>query len=218
MSIAAMTWAFQQKLPPTQKLILLALADFANDSGSCWPGVRTVAEKAGVSRATLFRHLDSLEQLRLIQREERTRDNGSTTSNTYFLIMRPLSQIETPPVSTVRPPEPSLEYNNNRRRPLTDIPDDFAPTPETVAYCAKNRPDVNLEVFTLEFIESCGAKGYQYRDWQRAFKAWVLKEGNPKNVTKFRKPQRPTTDEIRDAVGKAYAISEALGSRDLFGT
>ncbi len=39
MSVAATQWAWRQALKPAAKLVLLALADRANDAGECWPSV-----------------------------------------------------------------------------------------------------------------------------------------------------------------------------------
>ena len=60
MSIAAMNWAWQQRLTPSLKLILMALSDAADDEGICWPGVATVAVKCNVSSRTVRRGIQSL--------------------------------------------------------------------------------------------------------------------------------------------------------------
>ncbi|MGB5741636.1 MAG: helix-turn-helix domain-containing protein, partial [Sedimenticolaceae bacterium] len=36
-----MNWAWRQTLTPTLKLVLMALADSADDQGVCWPSVST---------------------------------------------------------------------------------------------------------------------------------------------------------------------------------
>ncbi len=48
-----MNWAWQQKLSPTPKLILMALADAANDFGVFWPSVSAVATKCCISIRTV---------------------------------------------------------------------------------------------------------------------------------------------------------------------
>lgn len=53
MSIALMTVAWALPVASTEKLVLLALADNANDAGCCWPSMATIARKCGLSeRAT----------------------------------------------------------------------------------------------------------------------------------------------------------------------
>lgn len=65
------------------RMLLLALADNASDAGRCWPGTALLAGKCCMSRATVFRLLSKLEGAGLIDRERRTRSNGSQTSNAY---------------------------------------------------------------------------------------------------------------------------------------
>lgn len=44
-----------------KKMVLLKLADQANDDGFCWPSYQTIAEACQVSRRTVIRHIKSLE-------------------------------------------------------------------------------------------------------------------------------------------------------------
>lgn len=61
MSIAVMTNVWERS-PSTgnELVVLLALADSADDDGKCWPSVQRLAAKARVHRATVFRLLASL--------------------------------------------------------------------------------------------------------------------------------------------------------------
>jgi GntR family transcriptional regulator len=88
MSLVAMTWAWEQDVASGAKLVLLALADRANeDDGTCWPGIKTVARKVGLSERVVRKHVESLEVLGLLRREVRTRGDGSQTSNLIVLCM-----------------------------------------------------------------------------------------------------------------------------------
>jgi Helix-turn-helix domain len=80
-----MTWAWATPLPPTSKLILMALADIADDHGICWPSHRTLALKCTLSDRTVRRTLGKLHALKLLVVEARTRKNGSSASNCYRL-------------------------------------------------------------------------------------------------------------------------------------
>jgi hypothetical protein len=56
-----MNWAWRQALTPTLKLVLMALADAADDHGVCCPSVSTLAEKCTVYdayRTTIAAGLD----------------------------------------------------------------------------------------------------------------------------------------------------------------
>ncbi|MGE5451100.1 MAG: helix-turn-helix domain-containing protein [Acidobacteriota bacterium] len=41
-----MHWAWEQRLAPSLKLVLMALADAADDEGQCWPSVRMQSHSA----------------------------------------------------------------------------------------------------------------------------------------------------------------------------
>src|SRR5208283_1746483 len=80
-----MTWAWATPLPPTSKLVLMALADIADDHGVCWPSHKTLALKCTLSDRTVRRTLGKLHTLQLLVVEPRLRKNGSSASNCYRL-------------------------------------------------------------------------------------------------------------------------------------
>jgi hypothetical protein len=62
-------WAFKQRnLSPTQKLVLVAIADNAQDDGKAWPGKGTIVKKTGLGKSSVYRSLDELEDVGLIRR------------------------------------------------------------------------------------------------------------------------------------------------------
>ncbi len=66
-------------------LVLLALADYANDNGICWPGVPALAKKARVSERYVRGILGDLEGSGHIVREIGT---GPYGVNTYKILVR----------------------------------------------------------------------------------------------------------------------------------
>ena len=69
MSIWAVNWALHAEVPnATHKLVLIALANFADDQDQAWPHVDTLTELASTSRRTVFRALEALEADGLISR------------------------------------------------------------------------------------------------------------------------------------------------------
>lgn len=67
----AIVWELD--LPPGEKLVLLALADQANDAGTqCWPSVETIARRSGQGVRTVRRALASLETQGHLTRDHRT--------------------------------------------------------------------------------------------------------------------------------------------------
>lgn len=80
-----MNWAWRQQLTPTGKLVLMSLADAADDHGVCWPSVPTVARKCCVSSRTVRRIMQTLIACDLLSAEPRYRPDGSCSSNRYRL-------------------------------------------------------------------------------------------------------------------------------------
>lgn len=71
----ALVW--ELNLPPGEKLVLLALADQANDAGTqCWPSVETIAHRSGQGVRTVRRALASLEKQGHLTRQHR---DGTST-------------------------------------------------------------------------------------------------------------------------------------------
>ena len=87
MSIKLMSCVFELPLRPADKLVLLAIADHANDEGHGWPSIETLANKSSVSRRTVLRILKGLEGAGLLNRQKRSRKNGSRTSSLYKLTL-----------------------------------------------------------------------------------------------------------------------------------
>jgi len=68
----------------SEALVLLALADQANDEGLCWPAQEKLAPKARQSVSTLRRSLRSLEKMGLLTTITRSSTRGRR-SNLYLL-------------------------------------------------------------------------------------------------------------------------------------
>lgn len=66
-----MTLVWDLPLPIARKMLLLSLADQANDSGQCWPELDDLAARCSMSRRTLFDCLRELEEVGLLSRIHR---------------------------------------------------------------------------------------------------------------------------------------------------
>lgn len=85
MSVRASTWAWSlEEVMGSEALVLLALADQANDEGFCWPSQEKLAPKARQSVSTLRRSLRSLEKMGLLTTITRSSTRGRR-SNVYLL-------------------------------------------------------------------------------------------------------------------------------------
>lgn len=71
MSIKLMQLVWDTSLPMTEKVVLLALADQANDRGVTIPHVRSLAKRCGCSKRTVFEALAFLEARNYLSRAAR---------------------------------------------------------------------------------------------------------------------------------------------------
>ncbi|MGN9452122.1 helix-turn-helix domain-containing protein [Klebsiella grimontii] len=70
-----------------RKLVLIKLADNANDKGECWPSYQHIADQCECSKSAVRNHIDALEDMGLLKRENRVGVNNGkgNTSNVYYL-------------------------------------------------------------------------------------------------------------------------------------
>jgi len=85
MSVRAMAWAWRQQLSGPEKLVLMALADHADEDGICWPGNAHIARKCNLSQRSVQRHVKNLIDNGYMTAHRRFRDTGGQTSNRYAL-------------------------------------------------------------------------------------------------------------------------------------
>lgn len=71
MSFRMVNWAYTHDLPPSQKFLLVTLADKADDDGTTSAGVEFLAYETGISARTVIRHLKQLEEMDLLHKERR---------------------------------------------------------------------------------------------------------------------------------------------------
>ena len=105
MSIRAMVWAFEQQCPsPAAKLVLIKLADHADDEGRCWPSQSRIASDCGLTRQWVNAQVKALAKLGLIECKQAIDEHGQH-ANRYFLRCQqnghPVSTQATPPVNSV---------------------------------------------------------------------------------------------------------------------
>jgi hypothetical protein len=126
--------------PAGKRLVLLALADSANDEGVCWPHMATIARKAGIGLSSARKACAALEEEGLLEREYRktltaagTETNKSSiyTINSGKLAARAQTpaQNERTPAKIERTPPPVLggppaqiERHNRNENPQVEPP------------------------------------------------------------------------------------------------
>lgn len=86
---------------PIRKLVLIKLADNANDNGECWPSYQHIADHCECSRSAVRTHIDALIGMGVLSKENRIGINNGkgNTSNVYYLNLdNPVPPKSTAPV------------------------------------------------------------------------------------------------------------------------
>ena len=146
MSMELMVKAMKTKVGnPLRKLVLVKLADNANDVGECWPSYQHIADQCEIDRSTVRRHIKHLEEQRLLKIENRDGPKGNS-SNLYLLTLGGVGTNSTPvgPKSTGvgTPPTPPVGPESTRTshsfEPVTE-PDSLSARGQFISEAAKRR-------------------------------------------------------------------------------
>ena len=194
MSTLIMTKCWPIQATPTQKSVLISLADHANDQGICWPNIDTICERTCLSERTVQRAIDALVTTGLLVVNKR-----AGRSNVYT-ILSPTTVASAPPCrsrqrdviprhSATQPPSPChrtavsvtprtlSEPSRNPKEPLLltkramTLPDNFTPNAKHNALAAEL--GVNLATELEKFCDHAKATGKRYKDWNAALNNWL---------------------------------------------
>lgn len=99
MSWQAATWATNARVGDyALKLLLLTLANYANEDGECWHSQKRISFDTEIPERTLRRKMAALAEMGLIEVTARATPNGGRTSS--------LIRLLTPPATVTAPPSP----------------------------------------------------------------------------------------------------------------
>lgn len=85
MSYKATNWAYELPLKGSPKPVLVALADMADEAGTCFPSQATLARMTGLGERTVRRAIEELESLELLKRVPRYGGVNGRMSDRYVL-------------------------------------------------------------------------------------------------------------------------------------
>lgn len=159
-SMILMAKAMQLKVGnPSRKLVLIKLADNANDKGECFPSYQHVADQCEISRRSVINHIDALCEQGLVRKVYRSGEKGNS-SNVYILNLdgakiSPPSEKSAPEVvkqfhqpsekSAPPPSEKSAPRTSHSFEPVNEPKDNTQP----LAVTAKSRYAFEGEVIRL---------------------------------------------------------------------
>lgn len=134
MSAKLMGRAFDFELPPRLKLLLLAIADHANDDGLCYPSQKRLATKVSCSERQIRNLLTTLVSENLLEIVER--GNGRGKANLYLLpwaVKEEKAEISSIKAETAIAAQPSVQPSSEP--PRQSVIDSSSPLP--TSYSAK---------------------------------------------------------------------------------
>lgn len=180
MSIVALHWAFAQHIDAPVKFVLVALANYANEDGTCWPGFERLCQATCLSRSTIIRALEKLETSGLLRRTKRP-----NKSNTYELVgvrQTPAKcQTDTSVVSeghsgsVTQTPKPSVTINEpseNRQR-ARRLPEGWQPDDELIQWAKSSFPNLDIAHETDCFHDYWIGCGKPKTDWRATWRNWM---------------------------------------------
>ena len=73
---------------PLRKLVLIKLAENANNEGECWPSFKHVADQCEISRRSVIYHIQALEKAGFLTVIHRRKTGSSSHSNCYQMALK----------------------------------------------------------------------------------------------------------------------------------
>ncbi|EDJ0155647.1 helix-turn-helix domain-containing protein, partial [Salmonella enterica] len=186
---------------PLRKLVLIKLADNANDNGECWPSYQHIADHCECSKSAVKEHISALIKLGLMTKENRVGVNNGkgNTSNVYrlHLTSTPVPPESTPPVppkstggspkSTPVPPESTppvppagtrtshsfepVKEPLDNKKKLSSMPEGFSPSASHQKMAEEY--GISLQEEFDKFTDHHISKGSKFIDWNRALNTWL---------------------------------------------
>lgn len=193
MSIKVMTHVWESSAAlGNRRLVMLALADFANDDGWCWPSIPILANKTRVSERTVQRILRELEKAGEIQVVE---GGGRGKSSHYRVLTKPRQPVtlsekgDNPAQETVTPeaqkgdramsPEPLI--NHHIEPPLRERGRKRPNTPPAVELLRRITHRYPPKKFHATIDRVIGRTFAALLRWGRIVRKWILNGYNPTN-------------------------------------
>lgn len=143
MSLDATRWAWRQKVTPTRKLVLLSLADRADENHVCYPSISRLEADTGLYRETIMEAIAELESLGLLVVKRR-----SGTSSIYQLVGVEDRHADEPvwksrPVGKTRPVGKSRHHQSEKADRHQSEKADCEPISEPIKEPVHVNDDVN---------------------------------------------------------------------------
>ena len=142
--------------------VYLAISGFANNDGACFPSVARLADICGVSKRTIFRVINKLSELKVIERSHRLRDDGGYSSNLYLV-----TQMSLPSDTDVTTPsDTDVTANKNQFKQQCNFKNYNTARVGAREKGRKNCNTATLEMSDLNDVKQCKEQIKQAQQYQ----------------------------------------------------
>lgn len=119
MSIKAMQWVFEHsRATGSARVLMLAIADRANDDGVCWPDKANLAKKVNVTERTIIKLVQQCEELGELSVSLFYRGKERRTANRYIMMALAPAEVRATATPVVTVPLPPKMAKDRKRRGL----------------------------------------------------------------------------------------------------
>jgi hypothetical protein len=179
MSFQAMAWAVKQRTgDPLAKLLLLVLANYANERNESWPSMLRLADDTQMSKRSVVNKLAELEESGLLTKRTELTPMGSISHNVYRLQLG--SAPDALPVHDVH--EGSAPHAPNTinepiipstpRARLTTLPEDWEPNAALYGWAVQAFPNLDVNNEVSRFRDYWLGNGKPHANWDATFRNW----------------------------------------------
>ncbi len=195
------------------KLVLLALADTANDEGVCWPSVLGLCEKTCLSDRAVqqaVKRLTDCGHLSVTKRYKQTNvftvhprvypERGSPEAASPETPSPEGKCISTPnDVHPLNPSKRTVSKSTTKKtkppsKKATELPEDFRLDEEMCLFATQRLENPDVEAMFEEFRAHHSAKGTESKSWPASWRTWVLNAANKG----FRYPRKNNSQILAD--------------------
>ena len=187
-----------QGFSPSEKLVLLSLADNANDNGWCWPSAANIVRRTGLSESTVRRVIGTLVKRGIIDQKDRPGRSCYYRVNPYHgdtpVMVKPLSPRQDTPITMTGHPYHGDTQNHHRTikepsllsapppagekpkssRAVAKVGFDQNEIPEAWGqYLADYLPDADPGEMFNDFRDHHLKLASRFADWGAAWRNWV---------------------------------------------
>ena len=170
-----------RQLKPNAKVVYVALCDYADDTGTCWPSRRTVAKDSGLSLSTVDRSLRELVKAGVIEKQSRIKDNGDNASNVYQIMI-----VATDEGGVTQTPGGVTENAGGLHTDTQTITTEPKPVNDTLTDVSGQEPqefgDPNINKMVQVFEEANGTKLRLITKQRRAAARIIKRCGSPEKA------------------------------------